>query len=214
MIAITYFGHSAFRIRGKEKTVVTDPYDKRVFGLVMAKVAADIVTVSHHHHDHDAIERVSGEPFVIDQPGEYEIKGTFILGIASFHDTEEGAKRGKNTIYLIEMEGVKICHLGDLGHKLTDRQQDQINGVDVLLVPVGGVYTLEVKKMVDLINQIEPKIVVPMHYKLQGSLIKLGTLEKFLEEIGEKNPQKLEVLKIHKDKLPEERKVVVLHARS
>lgn len=214
MISITYFGHSAFRIRGKKATVVTDPYDESVFARVMTKVAADIVTVSHSHHDHNAVSRVIGEPFVVDRPGEYEIKGVFILGVPSFHDSEKGARRGKNTIFVIELDGVKICHLGDLGHKLTDRQEEEINGVDILMVPVGGVYTLDASGAVEVVNQVEPKVVMPMHYQLSDSKIKLHSLDKFLNEIGEKEVQRRDVLKVGKDKFSEERKVVVLNARS
>lgn len=214
MITITYLGHSAFKIRGKKASVLTDPYDEAVFGRVMAKVSADIVTISHSHHDHSDISRVVGNPFVVDQSGEYEIKGIFILGVPSFHDTEEGAKRGKNNIYVIEIDGVKICHLGDLGHKLTDKQQEEINGVDIIMVPVGEVYTLDVSKAVEVVNQVEPKVIMPMHYQLPDSKIKLQSLDKFLNEIGEKEVQKVNIFKIEKDRVGEERKVVVLNARS
>ncbi len=214
MISIIYFGHSAFRIRGKRATIVTDPYGESVFGRVMTKVSADVVTVSHSHDDHSEVSRVMGEPFVIDQPGEYEIKGVFILGVSSFHDAEKGAKRGKNNIYAIETDGVKICHLGDLGHKLSDKQQEEINGVDILMVPVGGVYTLDASKAVEVVNQVEPKVVIPMHYQLPDSKIKLGTLEKFLNEIGEKKVLKTNVFKAERDKFGEERRVVVFNARS
>lgn len=214
MLTITYFGHSAFRIHGKKATVVTDPYDETVFGRVMVKVSADIVTVSHSHCDHSDTSRVTGDPFIVDQPGEYEIKRVFILGVPSFHDAEKGAKRGKNTIYVIEIDGVKICHLGDLGHKLTDKQQEEISGVDIIMVPVGGVYTLDVAKAVEVVNQVEPKVVMPMHYQLPDSKIKLGSLDKFLNEIGEKKARRVSVFKVEKDKFGEERKVVVLNARS
>lgn len=214
MIAITYFGHSAFKIRGRKASLVTDPYGKEVFGRLMPKLAADIVTISHFHDDHNALERVSGEPFIVKEPGEYEIKGVFILGIPSFHDNVLGAKRGKNTIYSIEIEGVKICHLGDLGHRLSEKEQEEINGVSVLMIPVGGVYTIDAKKAVEIINQVEPKIVMPMHYRLPDSKIELGSLDKFLSEMGERTTRKLEVLKISKDKIPEEGKIVVLNAHS
>lgn len=213
MVTITYFGHSAFRIRGKKTSILTDPYGKDVFGRLFPKVEADVVTVSHEHADHNAVDRVDGDPFIVNQPGEYEIKGAFILGIASFHDAVEGAKRGQNTICSIEIDGVRICHLGDLGHRLSDKQQEEINGVDVLMVPVGGVYTLDAKKAAEVVAQVEPNIVLPMHYQLPDLKIKLGSLSKFLEEMGEKSPQKMAVLKLEREKIEEERKVVVLDAR-
>src|SRR3989344_2417944 len=140
---ITYLGHSSFKLRGKGSIVVTDPFGP-VVGLPFPKhTTADIVTVSHDHEDHNAADLVEGNPFVVRGPGEYEIKGVGVVGLGVFHDDAGGTKRGKNTIYRIELDGISIVHLGDLGHELSSAQVDSLDGVDILLVPVGGVYTID-----------------------------------------------------------------------
>lgn len=213
---IQYFGHSCFRIKGKDAILVTDPYSPEV-GLKMDKISADIVTVSHQHYDHNNISVVTGttkrpNPFIISSPGEYEISGVFIYGVSSFHDAVKGAKRGNNTIYVINMDGIKLSHLGDLGHRLTDEQLEEVNGVDILMIPVGGTYTLDPHQAVEVISQIEPRVVIPMHYKLPGLKIVLAPVEEFLKEIGvEVKPTDKLVTSL--DKLPEERQVVVLQKR-
>jgi L-ascorbate metabolism protein UlaG (beta-lactamase superfamily) len=214
---IQYFGHSCFRIKGKDSILLTDPYSPQI-GLKMSKTSADIVTVSHQHYDHNNISAVTGttkrpNPFIISGPGEYEISGVFIYGLSSFHGGAKGAKRGENTIYVINMDGIRLAHLGDLGHPLRDEQLEELNGVDILMIPVGGTYTLDSHQAVEVINQIEPRMVIPMHYQLPGLKIDLAPVEEFLKEIG------MEVRPIDKlitsiDKLPEERQVVVLNARS
>jgi L-ascorbate metabolism protein UlaG (beta-lactamase superfamily) len=212
---IVYLGHSAFKIKGKEATVVTDPYDKYI-GFLMMKTEAQVVTISHEHKDHNCLERVTGEPFVVRGPGEYEIKGISIFGIPTYHDGEEGEKRGKNTIYVIEVDGIRICHLGDLGHKLSDAVLEEVNGVDVLLVPVGGVFTIGPKTATSVVGQIQPSIVVPMHYKTpkhnKESFGKVAEVDKFLKEIGFEDAKKLDKLKIQgKEQISEEMEVIVLN---
>lgn len=212
---ITYLGHSSFKLRGKAVTVVTDPYDQTMVGIKFPKhTRADIVTVSHDHNDHNAVTAVEGAPFVIAGPGEYEVKGVGIVGIGVFHDDERGAKRGKNTIYRIELDGTSIVHLGDLGHALSDDQVDSLNGVDVLLVPVGGVYTIDAKIARQVVGAIEPSIVIPMHYNREGLDQKtfgaLAPVSSFLKEIGKEGVSPVSKLAISKDKLPEELQVVVL----
>lgn len=203
---ITYLGHSSFKLRGKNGVVVTDPFGKSV-GLKMSKVSADVVTSSNDHFDHNCFEKVSGtsareEPFVIDAPGEYEIGGISVFGFSS----------GKNTIFTIHVDEVVIAHLGDLGHMLDQSQIDEINGVDVLLIPVGGVYTIDPQVALKVIEQVEPIYVIPMHYKAAGmssEFDKLATLDDFIKEAGiEVKP--LEKLVIQKQSLPEDREIVVL----
>ncbi|MFH0804609.1 MAG: MBL fold metallo-hydrolase [Patescibacteria group bacterium] len=207
---ITWLGHSCFKIQGKDVTIVTDPYAASI-GLKLPRLSADIVTVSHGHHDHSNVGAVSGQPFVIDAPGEYETKGVFIGGIPAWHDAESGASRGSNTIYLFQLEGVKLAHLGDLGGSLTDEQLEKLEGVDILFLPVGGTYTLDGVKAADLVNQLEPRIVIPMHYKIHGLNIKLDGVEKFLTAMGTKNPETVDKLRTSKKELPvEETRVVVL----
>lgn len=212
---ITYLGHAAFRIKGKTATVVTDPYAPEHVGLKFPKhISADIVTVSHDHPDHNAIHEIEGASYVVNGPGEYEIKGVGVIGLSTFHDEEKGAKRGKNTIYRIEMDGLSIVHLGDLGHTLSAEEVDALDGVDILMVPVGGFYTINPAGAATVINEIEPSIVLPMHYgrtelaaKTFGSL---ATREEFLKEIGKEDVAPQPKLTVTKDKLPEQMQVVIL----
>lgn len=213
---ITYFGHSFFKIRTKTAVLVTDPFDPEIVGLKYPKVETDIVTISHHHKDHNFLERIQDKPFVINGPGEYEVKGISIFGIESYHDDKKGKERGLNTIYLIEAEGLRVCHLGDLGQKLNEEQLEEVDGIDILLAPVGGFYTIGPKEAVEVIDQIEPKIVIPMHYKAVGmtkDFDQLVGVEDFLKELGVEVDPVARFL-ISKDKLPEEREVVVMERKS
>lgn len=215
---IQYLGHSCFRIKGKDAILLTDPYSPQI-GLKLAKTSADIVTISHQHYDHDNSAVVIGttkrqNPFIISGPGEYEISGVFVYGLASFHDQVKGAKRGTNTIYVINIDGIRLAHLGDLGHRLTDEQLEEVNGVDILFVPVGGKYTIDAQQAVEVVGQIEPRIIIPMHYKVSGLKIDIAPVEEFLKDMGVEETKPQDKLIITKEKLPEERKVVVLNARS
>ena len=214
---ISYLGHSSFKIRGKTATLVTDPYSPEMTDLKFPKVQADIVTISHQHEDHNKKELIQGLPFIISGPGEYEVKGVFIFGISSFHDSSEGSERGPNTIYLIEIEGLRICHLGDLGHKLSDLKLQELNGVDILFIPVGGIFTIGPRQASEVIAQLEPKIVIPMHYNFPGLNMavfgKMSSLEDFLREMGEKG-QYLPKLQITRDRLPEEMQIIILERKN
>ncbi len=210
-------GHSSFKLRGKSVTVVTDPYDPEYVGLKYPKTEADIVTVSHCHQDHNFISIVGGGPFVINQPGEYEIKDVSVFGFSSYHDDKKGAEKGKNIIYLVEIDGFRICHLGDLGGGLPAELIEEIGTVDVLCIPVGGKVTLGPNEAVELINQIEPSIVLPMHYNLPDMSQKifgdLKPVDEFLSKMGVEDKTVLDKLTISKDKLPEETKVVILERK-
>ncbi len=210
---ISFLGHSSFKIKGKDVTVVTDPFDPKETGFEFPKVEADIVTVSHEHTDHNFVKGVKGEPFVISGPGEYEVKGVRVFGIKAFHDNKKGAERGRIVLYLIEMDDLSLVHLGDLGHKLEHDQVEELNAVDILMVPVGGIYTINAETAAEVVAQLEPKIVVPMHYQipeLTGLSKKLDPVEKFLEQMGEENVRREKKLKITKSNLPEDTEVVVL----
>lgn len=165
---VVYFGHSSFKISGRDASVVTDPFDPNMVGIRYPKVSADIVTVSHDHGDHNNANGVSDVHKLITGPGEYEVRGISIIGIGTYHDDAKGAERGNNTIYVYEVDGVRIAHLGDLGHKLTEAQVNAIGDIDVLMVPVGGVYTIDAQTAVDVTQSIEPNIIIPMHYKIPG----------------------------------------------
>ena len=203
---ITWQGHSCFKIQDKLGTegitLVADPFDKNV-GLKVPNFEADIVTVSHEHSDHTNVDALRGKPFLVNSPGEYDYKNVLIEGIDSYHDEEEGKKRGKNTIYRIEIEDISITHLGDLGHVLESSQLDKLAGTDILLIPVGGNYTLDAKKAVEVISQIEPRIVIPMHYKVEGLKIDLESVDKFIKELGIEASYE-DKLKISKKDLPQD----------
>jgi L-ascorbate metabolism protein UlaG (beta-lactamase superfamily) len=213
---IEYFGLSAFRLKGKGATVVTDPYGRDT-GLKLPKLAAEIVTVSHDHFDHNFVKAVSGtakrnQPLVVRAPGEYEAEGVSVYGYASWHDPKQGAERGKNTLFVIYIDGVRVAHLGDLGHILTDKQLEALGKVDVLLLPVGGMYTIGVKEAVKLTQAISPSLVIPMHYQIPG-LVKtfegLAGVEEWVGAVGE--VKRLDKLVVDKESLPESTEPVVLH---
>jgi len=203
-MVITWYGQSCFKIQSGETVVFTDPFDKSI-GLTPPRGLAHIITVSHRHFDHANIESLSGEPLVIDGPGEYETKGVSVKGVFSFHDNKEGKERGENTIFIIEVEGIKICHLGDLGQKkLTDEQLEQIDEADILMIPVGGDATIDGEEAAEIINQIEPRIVIPMHYKIPGLELKFAGVDDFLKEMGVAKKETVDKLTLKKKDLPQE----------
>lgn len=213
---ITWHGQSCFQITtSKNKngiiSIVIDPFSPET-GLKVPSLEADILLVSHQHKDHNNIQAVSGNFFLIEGAGEYEVKEVFIQGIPSFHDGALGKERGVNTIYTIEAEDLKICHLGDLGQKeLTAEQVEKIGEVDILMVPIGGVYTISTKEVPKIMSQIEPKITIPMHYALPKLKINLDSLDKFLKTFGLKSLEPLKKLSIKKkDLAPEEAKIILL----
>jgi L-ascorbate metabolism protein UlaG (beta-lactamase superfamily) len=169
---ITWLGHSAFKLQDKLGsdgiTVTTDPFDSDFTGLKMPSFEADIVTISHDHKDHNNVKAIRKEPFIIDSAGEYEYKGVYIEGVDSWHDDEQGKQRGSNIIYRISFEDLVVTHLGDLGHALDAKQIEILDGTDILLIPVGGHFVLDAKKAVEVINQLEPRIIIPMHYQVDG----------------------------------------------
>jgi L-ascorbate metabolism protein UlaG (beta-lactamase superfamily) len=214
---IKWYGHSFFELTAKptkkEKIrIVIDPYDKKI-GINPPKIKrADALLVSHDHYDHSNTEAVKGKPFLIDGPGEYEIKKVYIKGVPAFHDQSSGKERGKVTIFVIEMADLTICHLSDFGQKeLTEDQLEKIGEVNILMVPIGGNFTIGAKAAANVINQIEPQIVIPMHYKIPGVKIDIDGIDKFLKVMGIQNPEKEKFLSVKKKDLPEsETKVIVL----
>ena len=208
---ITFLGQAAFKIKGKAATVVTDPFDESI-GIKFPKITADIVTVTHDHFDHNASAKIEGDPFIIRGPGEYEVKGVEVVGVSSFHDNKRGEERGKNTIYNIKIDKINICHLGDLGQEsLTSEQIEEIGNVDILLVPVGGYFTIDGAQASKIASQLEPKIVIPMHFKDgETKISELEGPEKFLKEMGKENVESLPKLSTTVEKLPEETQVILL----
>lgn len=210
---ISYLGHSSFKIRTKNATVVTDPYSLEMGGVKFPRTEADIVTISHPHKDHSFLEGIVGQPFIVAQPGEYEVKGISFFGYPSLHGGKTEATKILNTIFLIEADGLTICHLGDLGGTPSTKIMEEIIGTDVLMVPVGGINTLGPKEAVEIVNQIEPRIVLPMHFRMAGANEELAKLSEFLTEMGAEQAEKMDKLSIGKDKLPEETKVMVLERK-
>lgn len=215
---ITYLGHSAFKLRGKNATVVTDPFDSST-GLIMPKVSADIVTISHQHEDHNATGKVSGtarriEPYVIEAPGEYEVQGVGVFGWTSYHDAQQGADRGKNTIYVIHIEGVRIAHLGDLGHVPDNDLLEDIGEVDVVLVPTGGMYTIDAVQAAEAALMLQPSYIIPMHYHTeahnQERFGKLQRLDHFIKAMGLTSVEPKDKLTLTASTMTEEEQVVVL----
>ena len=180
---IRWLGHACFRIKGRQTTVITDPYSPDL-GYSLGKATANIVTVSHQHPGHSYTDGVGGNPRKVTGPGEYEIGDVIIIGIATFHDNDGGSQRGKNTVYLMEVDEVSVCHLGDLGHILTNEQAEELGEVDVLLLPVGGLSTINAATAAQIVRQLEPKVVIPMHYQTQAVARKLEPVDKFLKEMG------------------------------
>lgn len=210
---VTFLGHSSFKIKENKTVLVTDPFDPEMVGLKFPNVEADIVTISHKHKDHDRQDLVGGKPVVISGPGEYEVKDVGIIGIPTFHDSQEGRSRGDNVIYVIEFGNIRLVHLGDLGHELSDDILGRIGEVDVLMVPVGGEFTIGPKVASDVVASIEPRVVIPMHYRTPKHNAqvfgKLLPVEDFLSQIG-KEVEKMDTLKIKGESLDEDTKIVVL----
>jgi len=211
-LEIVWLGHSCFQLKGKDITIITDPFDCGS-GYTMGKVSADVVTVSHHAPDHSNVEAVGGNPNIVDGPGEYEIRGVFITGVATRRDKVKASQGERNTAYLIEMDGLTVCHLGDLGHILTPEQVEQMNDADVLLIPTGGNNTINASQAAEVVSQIEPRIVVPMHFKTEVTTLQLDPISKFLKEMGVAEVNPLPKLTVQKGSLPEETSVVVLDYR-
>lgn len=207
---ITWLGHSCFLIRGKEKTIITDPCHPDL-GYRLGEPEADIVTLSHFHPGHNYIVGVANEPKRIKSPGEYEIGGTFITGVATFHDDRKGSLRGKNTIYIIEMDGITLCHLGDLGHPLDPHLIEEIGDIDILFLPVGEVSTMPIDTAVEIVRQLEPHIVIPMHYKTEAFTGDLSPVDKFLDKMRIRELEARPKLSITSSSLPSTTQTIVLN---
>lgn len=215
---IYWHGHSFFEIianiEKKQVRILIDPFSEEI-GLKVPKSEADILLISHDHYDHSNKKVVGGNYFLIDSPGEYEVKGVFVKAIPSFHDNSKGEERGENLIFLIEAEDLKICHLGDIGQKeLENNQIEEIGEVDILMVPVGGKYTISFKEAIKIMEQLEPKIIIPMHYALPKLKVKLDPVDKFLKALGIKSLKPEKKLSIKKESLsPEEAKIILLEPK-
>jgi len=214
---ITWFGHSCFRLRDRSVAVITDPYGKDI-GLLLPRARADIVTISHDAEDHNYDRGVKSGYKLLNGPGEYEVTGVFVTGLELRADRKKSKDVSKlrNTVFLFEFEDLTICHLGDLDHVPSQAQvEEALGGVDVLLVPVGGGESLNAAQASEVVSLLEPRIVVPMHYKVKGMTleIKLDPVAKFLKEMGLDQVPTQETLKVSHSTLPEETQVVLLELK-
>ncbi|MBI4307816.1 MAG: MBL fold metallo-hydrolase [Chloroflexi bacterium] len=206
---ITWLGHSCFRLRGKDATVLTDPYADSL-GRSLGKVEATIVTVSNEHAHHNHVEAVSDAVRIVRGPGEYEVAGALIFGLSTYHDAEKGKQLGKNNVFLIEIDDVRVCHLGDLGHTLSSSQKAELGAIDVLLVPVGGVCTINAATAAEIIGALEPKVIVPMHYQMKDITVKLEPVGRFLDAMGIRGVTPQSRISLSASAVPKETQVVVL----
>jgi len=205
---ITWLGHSCFRLKGSDSIVITDPYGPG-YGYTLGKPTANIVTVSHQHDDHNYVQAISGAR-VISGPGEYEFGGVLIIGITTYHDDANGTKRGKNTIFLIKIDDIAICHLGDLGHLLSSQQTENLGDIDVLLIPVGGGVTIDAPLAAKVVRQLEPRYVIPMHYKTPAEKLAIEPVDRFLKELGAGQLEPVSKLSVTRTNLPENLQVRLL----
>ena len=180
---VTWLGHGCFRLRGKNAAVLTDPYPPAI-GLRLPRQEADVVTISHEHENHSYVQAVRDGAYEITGPGEYEVSGVSVIGMQTYHDKEKGGQRGRNTVFLIEIDEVRVCHLGDLGHPLGDADAEIVSSADVLLVPVGGRNAITSVEAAEVVRQLEPRFVVPMHYAIPGVKLQLDGVERFLKEMA------------------------------
>ena len=208
---IKWFGHSCFLLTSSNGArILTDPFDESV-GYKVPEVEADIVTTSHNHYDHNYLGAVRGEFIHLDTPGHFVVRDIEITGIGTYHDKEYGRKRGGNIVYIFSMDGLKICHLGDLGHLLNDSQLREIGQVDVLLIPVGGIYTIDYKEAVELVNLIDPKLVIPMHYKTPATSFSIDGAENFLDSVGSMDSAGKQEIEINADTFHPTSRVLLLN---
>ena len=212
MITINYLGHSSFKITNNNTKLIIDPFDPKVANLKWTTQEADIVLVSHSHLDHSYIKGIKGfenarliagkvgeKQFLVYGAGEYEVNGVQIMGISSYHDNKKGAERGENTIFIIHIDDFVIAHLGDLGHDLTDKQYEEVGNANILMIPVGGFYTIDHNIAETIVANVQPNIVIPMHFKdgRDGDIGKnLDNLDKFLSSVSKENIISDEKLKL------------------
>lgn len=208
---ITWYGRACFRLKGREATVITDPCPPST-GFVAGKHDVDLLTLSHDHPDHTYTRSITAG-LTLTRPGEYEFHDLLVSGIRTSHDGVGGQERGRNVIFSFEIDGVHIAHLGDLGHLLSEEQLTELGPIDVLLVPAGGTTTVTPAEAAEVVSQISPKIVIPMHFAVDGGSKDLLGPEKFLQELAAGEPIRQPKANVTPSSLPEETQVVLLDAR-
>jgi len=207
---IRWLGHSSFLIESERGIkIITDPFDETL-GYKLPRIKVNIVTVSHEHFDHNYVRGIKGRPIVFKGPVKRESHKMEFKGISTYHDSVFGSKRGPNTIFIIKADGLKLCHLGDLGHILSPDKLTEIGSIDILFIPVGGFYTIDSAQATQIVNDIKPRITIPMHYKTEAIEFSIDTVDLFLS--NKDNVKRLESneLEIRKDTLPESTQIYVL----
>ena len=212
MVSVKWLGHACFEIKSRI-TIVTDPHDGEGIGLKPPQSEADLVLISHEHHDHkDGASLVAKQnaEVLISYVGEKTVREIHVKGIKTYHDPTSGSQRGGNSAYVFEVEGISFCHLGDLGEILTEKQLNDIGHVDVLIIPVGGTYTLDADEATEVASKISPRIIIPMHYKIAGLSLPIAGVDGFLK--GKKNIKRIDsnAFTVAKNILPKETEIIVL----
>lgn len=206
---LRWFGHSCFYIESEEGTrLITDPFDKTV-GYNMPDIEADIVTISHNHYDHNYAAGIKGRFETVNRPGRHEFKDIRIKGIKTFHDDANGQKRGQNVVFNITIDRINTCHMGDLGHVPDNEQIKDIGKVDILMVPVGGTFTVAAEKAGEIVELFNPDIVIPIHYKTPSMNFNIAGVEPFLDVMGDRRHMNLKTLEINMDNMKEYRDSVI-----
>lgn len=208
---LQWYGHSCFLMTAADGTrILTDPCAPKT-GYNLHDIACDIITSSHGHYDHNYFEAAVGNPTVVNEAGEHDVHGIRMTAIPTFHDDEQGAKRGTNLIFVYEIDGLRIAHLGDLGHALSAETAAAIGKLDLLLCPVGGVFTIDAAGAAAVETLLDPQVFIPMHYKTPDLSFELGTVESFLALIPQRDVQLLGAAEwsVSKETLPEEKTAVV-----
>jgi L-ascorbate metabolism protein UlaG (beta-lactamase superfamily) len=209
---IKWFGHAAFLLSSRDQTrVIIDPYhvapDLKYRPI---NESADIVTQSHDHGDHNNSKAIKGNPVILNQPGSQTVKGISIKAVQAYHDAVKGSQRGKDLIFCFNIDGVKLCHLGDLGHQLNSHQISEIGPIDVLFVPVGGFFTIDAAEASAVAQSLQVKMIFPMHYKTAGVDLPIQSVEVFLRD--KKNVRRVDSseIEIESAKMPKETEIIVL----
>jgi L-ascorbate metabolism protein UlaG (beta-lactamase superfamily) len=212
---IKWYGHAAFLVTSDQGVkIITDPYESGAYGGQLAygkiKDQVDIAITSHDHADHNDTKSLPGSPQIVKGSGSKTVKGISFKGISTYHDSSKGSERGANTIFTFSVDGIRICHLGDLGHTLSNKELAEVGAVDILLIPVGGCYTIDPKEATHVAEQIKPKVLIPMHYKTEKCGFPIAPVEDFLK--GKPNLKKPKASETAFDKttLPKQMEIVVL----